>query len=333
MKSIRSIVLKDFVYPEQVKSLIPPEEFVLFDIETTGLSHSHNHVILIGYIVFDGQDFILHQLFCENRNEERKILVEFQKVLEEKAYYISYNGRAFDIPFLNSRYKIHDIPCELKKYRNLDIMRLVKLNRDYFNLPDFKLKTVEKFLGIERQDTISGKESVELYDLYEKIQTHELEEKILLHNYEDILYLLKCLDIVKFAQLDSLYAESPVKIQFADISAFLMEIKTKGDQLTLVLQSENFSDREYYDYASVVTWAYNSSKNELTLTCPIFTLIIEGHSYQFADVDLMAYYDSQFNQMSYEDKMSHLITEAGVKKHYNIYRLISECFKHFHTNF
>ncbi len=50
----------------------------------------------------------------------------------------------------------------MPKSNNLDIMRLVKHNKDYFNFQDFKLKTVEKFLGIEREDTISGKESVEL---------------------------------------------------------------------------------------------------------------------------------------------------------------------------
>ncbi len=79
MKKIQSIVLENFKYPEILKPFIPVDDFILFDIETTGLSHSKSHVILIGYIIYDGTNFVLTQLFCENRNEEKELLLAFQK--------------------------------------------------------------------------------------------------------------------------------------------------------------------------------------------------------------------------------------------------------------
>ena len=44
-----------------------------------------------------------------------------------------------------------------------------------------------------RDDEISGAESVELYNTYEKIQDPALGEKILLHNSDDILQLSRLL--------------------------------------------------------------------------------------------------------------------------------------------
>ena len=329
MKSLHSTVLENFQYPEEILSLIPPEDFVLFDIETTGLSHSKTHVILIGYIVYENSNYILHQIFCENRSEEVDLLKAFQKVLESKTYCITYNGRAFDIPYLNSRYKHNNIPYEIQKFRNLDIMRLVKRNRSYFEFEDFKLKTVEKFLGIQREDTISGKESVELYIAYEISKSRELEEKILLHNYEDILYLLQCLEIVKHAQTDSIYAETTNTIHHNGIKAFIVDSALKGDKLIVNLYSDEYSSHDHYDYSSPVTWAYDSKTSKLEITCPLFTLSVDDQRYQFLDVDLIQFDHTKFNQLSYTDKMQLLIAESKTMKYLNIYRTISRCFEHF----
>lgn len=72
--------------------------------------------------------------------------------------------------------------------------------KEKLSLSDCKLKTIEKYLGIYREDTISGKESIDLYKEYYVSQDIDLKEKILLHNYEDIYYLgiiFKIKDILK----------------------------------------------------------------------------------------------------------------------------------------
>ena len=85
-------------------------------------------------------------------------------------------------------------------YNNIDILKLIKPFKEKLSLSDCKLKTIEKYLGIYREDTISGKESVDLYKDYTLNQDINLKEKILLHNYEDIYYLgviFKIKDILK----------------------------------------------------------------------------------------------------------------------------------------
>ncbi|WP_430883423.1 ribonuclease H-like domain-containing protein [Fusibacter sp. JL216-2] len=310
MKKIQSIVLENFKYPEILKPFIPVDDFILFDIETTGLSHSKSHVILIGYIIYDGTNFVLTQLFCENRNEEKELLLAFQKALMSKKYYITYNGRAFDLPYTNSRFNHLSIDYMMPKSNNLDIMRLVKHNKDYFNFQDFKLKTVEKFLGIEREDTISGKESVELYELYEKTKDPDLEKKILLHNYEDILYLMECLSIVNHVHPDTLYMECPLSISTQKGHLYIKDMTVKGDKLSVFFYAPEFASQDYYDYHSIITWAYDHKELTLEITCPLFTLDVNGDAFQFVDVDLLELENQSFNQLPYAVKTSYLMTHT-----------------------
>lgn len=328
MKIIQSTVLENFEYPETLKPFIPMDDFILFDIETTGLSHSKSHVILIGYIIYDGKNFVLTQLFCENRSEEKELLLAFQNALASKKYYITYNGRAFDLPYTNSRFKHHSIDCAMPRSRNLDIMRLVKHNKDYFNFQDFKLKTVEKFLGIEREDTISGKESVELYELYEKTKEQNLEEKILLHNYEDILYLMECLNIVNHVHPSTLYMECPLSLSGPKEDVYIEETRLRGDKLYVCLYAPNFASHDYYDYHGVVTWTYKLSEHRLEITCPVFPLNVEGEVFQFADIDVLGFEDTDFNSLPYNVKMSYLLAHNKKPILKNIYKLMKQCFQH-----
>ena len=108
------------------------------------------------------------------------------------------NGISFDIPFLNSRFEKPKIDYNMDKSKDTDILRLIKPYKEKLSLSDCKLKTIEKHLGIEREDTISGKESVKLYKEF-VTKDKLLKKKILLSmNYEDIFYLGKIFKIRYF---------------------------------------------------------------------------------------------------------------------------------------
>ena len=177
-----------------------PENHFVFDIETTGLNSKYCKVILVGILYIKNKKTIIKQFFASSQDKEKELLTEFINHIKDFKYHITFNGLTFDIPFLNSRLKKYDIDYELDKSDDIDILRLVKPYKENLSLSDCKLKTIEKYLGIERDDTISGKESVELYKEFEITQDIELKEKILLHNYEDIYYLgiiFKIKDILK----------------------------------------------------------------------------------------------------------------------------------------
>lgn len=167
---------------------IPKNHFV-FDIETTGLNSNYCKVILIGILYIENNKTVIKQFFAPSQEFEKELLIEFLSHIKDFEYHITFNGLTFDIPFLNSRFKKHSIDYTIDKSRDIDILRLVKPYKENLSLSDCKLKTIEKYLGIERDDTISGKESADLYKEFEKTQDIDLKEKILLHNYDDIYYL------------------------------------------------------------------------------------------------------------------------------------------------
>lgn len=173
---------------------IPSNHFV-FDIETTGLSPKYCKVILIGILYNFENKTIIKQYFATSEGEEKELLINFIKDIRSFDYHITFNGISFDIPFLNSRLKANGIDYFIEKSQDIDILRLIKPYKEKLALSDCKLKTIEKYLGIQREDVISGKESVQLYKEFTLSKDELIKSKILLHNYEDIYYLGKIFKI------------------------------------------------------------------------------------------------------------------------------------------
>lgn len=74
--------------------------------------------------------------------------------------------------------------------------RKIKPYSKQLGLERCNLKSVEKYIGIERHDRIDGGMSVELYSEYIQNKDDELKETILLHNYEDVLNLPQIFNLV-----------------------------------------------------------------------------------------------------------------------------------------
>lgn len=215
---------------------IPDNHFV-FDIETTGLSPKFCKVILIGIVYNEGNKTIIKQFFALNEDEEKELLLAFIKDISSFNKHITFNGFTFDIPFLNSRFQKHNIDFSLDKADDVDILRLVKPYKEKLSLLDCKLKTLEKYIGINRSDTISGKESVEFYKEFTSTQDKTLKDKILLHNYEDIYYLGKIFKI-KDILADKL---NPLSIKSNSINIKVLPMSYKLSKTNLIMKYNIFS--------------------------------------------------------------------------------------------
>ncbi len=166
----------------------------VLDIETTGLNPSRNKFILGG--LFDLQDMTMYQVFAENRNEEADALREFAERLSGLDMIITYNGRHFDMPFICRRSGSFSI--KVSQPYNLDLYLVLNGHSPIKKfVPNLKQKTIENYMGLwqSRSDEISGGESVELYNMYEKTGDSRLEKKILLHNSDDVLQLARLIKV------------------------------------------------------------------------------------------------------------------------------------------
>ncbi len=179
----------------------------VFDIETMGLNPERSPLILSGMLTTrpDG-GCLITQHFAESYDDEAMLLEALRCDFDKVDFLLTYNGRSFDLPFVEKRARSLKLPpFDLNRY-NMDLYLMISGYSEIRHiLKNIKQKTVEAYMGLNpsRRDSISGAESVEMYKNYLSADAEKkrfLEDKILLHNHDDLLQLYKLLPIIK--QLD-----------------------------------------------------------------------------------------------------------------------------------
>jgi uncharacterized protein len=167
-----------------------------FDIETTGFDKEEDKIILIsvGQFTEDSQ-FLIRQYFAETLEDEAEALNAFGRDLYKSQCWCSYNGLAFDEPFLQRRMEKNKIHFQLPK-DHVDLYRLIRPYHKQLGMERCNLKSVERYVGIQREDQIDGGVSVQLYFQYLQSRDKNLKDTIMLHNYEDVLNLPLLFNIV-----------------------------------------------------------------------------------------------------------------------------------------
>ncbi|MCY6370920.1 ribonuclease H-like domain-containing protein [Clostridium ganghwense] len=172
------------------------KKIMFFDIETTGFDKGKNSVILIsaGWFV-DKSTFFIRQYFAESLEEEKDVLNVFKKDITDFNVWCSYNGKAFDEPFIKRKMKVNNIEF-IEPKMHIDLYRIIRPYYKQLGIERCNLKSVEKFLEIEREDNIDGGICVELYFHFLDNKDFELRDIIMLHNFEDVLNLPPIFQIV-----------------------------------------------------------------------------------------------------------------------------------------
>ena len=218
--------------------------FAVLDIETTGLSPQYSAVILSGLIIVDPVNHEtptaeLHQLFAITPGDEEEILANTAKLLSTCKYIVTFNGRFFDVPFLQKRCAKYGI--EFPDIFDLDLFPLIK----YYSglsaiLPRMNQKAIEEYAGINhlREDRISGGESVDLYNQYLETGSKDLERRILLHNSDDVKQLLRLMDLLKNVDIHKSFYKSGFPIEGGSLKG----INLKKNDLVINGIANNPSD-------------------------------------------------------------------------------------------
>lgn len=170
----------------------------VFDIETTGLNPAYCSLMLSGILITDGTRGTVIQYFAEKAEDEKEILEKTIDVLSSMDYVLTYNGRHFDLPFIAKRAKRYGLDSSSLPY-TLDLYLVLNGYSPFKSfLPDLKQKTIEVFMGLSssRDDTISGKENIELYNRYLETGSEDIKRKILLHNHDDLIQLYRLLPVI-----------------------------------------------------------------------------------------------------------------------------------------
>ena len=187
--------------PSDIYTIGAPEDILFFDTETTGLSARSAGLYLIGVLTYDHGHWTLLQYFCENVADEPAVLQAFFELLSTKKILISYNGDGFDIPFLRHMVEQYGLPYSFDTVESFDLFKKFRPLKHLLGLPDLKLKSCERFLGIDREDRFTGGELIEVYFEWQKTKAPALLDTLLLHNAEDIANLPNLLPLLRYRSL------------------------------------------------------------------------------------------------------------------------------------
>ena len=184
------------------RSLGNPDDFLFFDIETTGLGAGNARVYLIGALTHSaGTGWVLRQWFADSMSGEEEILRSFFAFAEGFRTLVHYNGDSVDIPFLLKCARQYRIPRPFGGMNSLDLYRAVRPYRKLFPTERMNQKSMERFLGIVRADRYSGGELISVFQSYAASHSTALLQQLLLHNEEDLTALPALLSLLAYRDL------------------------------------------------------------------------------------------------------------------------------------
>lgn len=191
---------KEFAFEESypLSRLGKRQELLFFDIETTGFSGDYHQVYLIGCVYFQGETARFIQWFADSKNAESEVIESFFAFLSHYRTLVHFNGDTFDIPFIEKRCHALGLSHDFSDVESIDIYKRIKPYKKYLGLENLKQKSIEVFLGIDRDDKYSGGQLIDVYAEY--LKTHEdfLLKLLLLHNEDDLKGMPKLLPILYY---------------------------------------------------------------------------------------------------------------------------------------
>lgn len=175
--------------PELSKIDIKKTLFV--DSETTGLSGGAGTcAFLIGAGYFTDTGFCLHQYFMNDFNEEAALFHELNQLVQRFESIVSYNGKSYDIPLLNSRNIYLGTRSPFPDILHLDLLHAVRKLWSH-RLPNCSLQTAEAaVLGVSRHGDIPGHLIPGKYFDYLRRRDFATMKPVLYHNQQDILSMV-----------------------------------------------------------------------------------------------------------------------------------------------
>ncbi|MBI4589829.1 MAG: ribonuclease H-like domain-containing protein [Candidatus Rokubacteria bacterium] len=167
-----------------------PLRLLYLDTETTGLAGgTGTYAFLVGAGFFEADRFVLTQYFMRDLDEEPALISAMETLLAGFGGVVTYNGRGFDLPLLETRFVLSRRPWP----RHLWHLDLLSPARRLWSarLPDCRLVTIEAHvLGVDRSDDVPGALIPSLYFQYLRTRHAGEMPRVFEHNRLDVLSLV-----------------------------------------------------------------------------------------------------------------------------------------------
>jgi hypothetical protein len=169
-----------------------PRRALYLDTETTGLAGGTGTVpFLLGLAWLDPETnlFVLEQVLLRRLGEEAPILDLLTERLAQASMIVTYNGKAFDMPLLRTRYVMNRLPKPVEP-PHLDLVHMARR----IHKTRLKHRTLvaveEEVLGRGRIDDVAGGDIVATYAHFLRTGDDEALLGVVEHNGADVLAMV-----------------------------------------------------------------------------------------------------------------------------------------------
>lgn len=183
-------ILSEWVKAPEISTL-DLHDVAFVDTETSGLvGGTGTFAFMVGIGVHREGQFQVYQFFLPDPVEEYRLLDEILNFLEPYRVIVTFNGKSFDLPLLQTRVILNRMENRMGEKIHIDLLHLA---RRFWKarLESCSLSELEKqILHITReQEEIPGYLIPETYFNYLKLRDFSLLDGVFYHNRVDILSL------------------------------------------------------------------------------------------------------------------------------------------------
>ena len=166
---------------------------LLIDLETTGLAGGTGTVaFLVGMGYYRDDAFHVVQYFLGDMGEEERMIRELGSFFKEMGFrsVVTYNGKAFDVPLLETRFVLSREKYLLSELPHLDLLFSARSLWKHKHESCRLFHLAQQIVEAPRSEDIPSAEIPFRYFDYLRGGDFSLIEPILYHNQEDLLSLL-----------------------------------------------------------------------------------------------------------------------------------------------
>ncbi|KXA90002.1 hypothetical protein AKJ62_01900 [candidate division MSBL1 archaeon SCGC-AAA259D14] len=162
-------------------------DFAILDIETMGLS---NQPIILFGLALPGENKVeIRQFLLKDIEQEMAALKEFKDTVEKRSAFLTFNGKSFDIPYIERRFQYYGLQHGFD-HNHFDMYHFSR--RAWNDVSNYRLNTLEReILGLNRSLDIPSSMVPGFYQNYREEGNPGPLIPILEHNKQDLLSLLE----------------------------------------------------------------------------------------------------------------------------------------------
>jgi hypothetical protein len=169
---------------------------IFLDVETTGLAGgAGTYAFLVGCGWFDGGVFHVRQFFLSSFGGERALLNGLLELLGSAGGVVTYNGKTFDVPLIDTRFVMHRLRTPFERLPHLDMLHCARRlwradTADDTSRTGCRLEALEQALcGHVRNGDVPGFEIPARYFHYVRTGDPRPLGAVVEHNRLDLLSL------------------------------------------------------------------------------------------------------------------------------------------------